>query len=145
MNGDNANLPLALLLLGAAALCAFVALRPWPVTPEGTPIGPGSYVIEILQGAPPAASLSPKQSGQQAKQVAAIENGLFALIIVWATKNFINWLSALQGGFSGSDETAPAEEPTQGEPPAEEPPGEGTGVLGDLGDLGENLAEGGAG
>ena len=117
---NDSNVPLGLLLLGGGAILAFVAFRPWPVTPEGTPIQPGSYVVEILQGTPPAASLSPKESGQQAQQVAAIENGLFALIIVWATKNFINWLGALQGGFSGADEPTPVE----GAPPGETPPGE---------------------
>ena len=122
---NDSNLPLGLLLLGGGAILAFVAFRPWPVTPEGTPIQPGSYVVEILQGTPPAASLSPKESGQQAKQISAIENGLFALIIVWATKNFVNWLSALQGGFSGSDEPTPVEGAPPGEtPPDETPPGE---------------------
>lgn len=92
-------LPLGILLLGMAALAGFIAMRPWPVTPSSKPIKPGAYVVEILQGQPPAASLSAKESGQQDKQISEIENGLTALLLIWAISKVAGGISSILGVF----------------------------------------------
>ena len=79
MGHDNL-LPLAILLLGVAAICGFIAFRPWPATPSSAPVKPGSYVIEILQGHPPAASEPADRQGQ----ISEIEKGLTAVLLIWA-------------------------------------------------------------
>jgi hypothetical protein len=81
---NDSLLPLGILLLGVAGIAGFIALRPWPASPESTPISAGAYVVEILQGQPPAASVSKKESGKQASTIAEIENGLAALMLIGA-------------------------------------------------------------
>lgn len=78
---DDAMLPLGLLLLGVAGLSGFMAFRPWPVDPADTksPLKPGVYAVEILQGHPPAASNPPDRQGDISK----IEGGLAALLALW--------------------------------------------------------------
>jgi hypothetical protein len=78
--GNDSLLPLAILLLGVAAIAGFIAFRPWPATAGSKPIKAGSYVVEILQGHPPAASTPP----DRAQQITEIENGLTAVLLIWA-------------------------------------------------------------
>ena len=80
MGGSDSLLPLGILLLGVAAVAGFVAFRPWPASPSSTPVKAGSYVIEILQGHPPAASTPPDRQAQ----ITEIENGLTAVLLIWA-------------------------------------------------------------
>jgi len=96
-------LPLGILTLGAAALAGFIAFRlgPWPVSPSGGSLSSGAYVIEILEGQPPAASLSKKASGQQAAHVSDIENGIFALILIWLASKLASGLSNALGFMGG--------------------------------------------
>ena len=96
---NDSLLPLGIFLLGAAGLAAFIAFRPWPASPESSPISAGAYVVEILQGQPPAASLSRKESGQQASTVAEIENGLAALMLIWFVSKLANGLTGILGVF----------------------------------------------
>lgn len=90
MPENNAMLPIGMLLLGGAAITAFIAFRPWPATPENKPIKPGAYVVEVLQGRPPAASVPQDKSSQ----ITEIQNGLMALILVYA-------VSKIAGGITG--------------------------------------------
>ena len=96
---NDSLLPLGILLLGLAGIAAFIALRPWPASPEGSPISAGAYAVEILQGKPPAASLSRKESGQQAATIAEIENGLFALILIWFVSKLVNGITGILAFF----------------------------------------------
>jgi hypothetical protein len=91
---NDSLLPLGILLLGAAAIAGFIAMRPWPASPEGNPISAGAYAVEILRGSPPAASVSRKASGQQATDIAEIENGLLAFLLIW-------FVSKLASSFTG--------------------------------------------
>jgi hypothetical protein len=91
---NDSLLPLGILLIGVAGIAGFIAFRPWPASPESTPISTGAYVVEILQGHPPAASESRKASGQQATTIAEIENGLMALLVIW-------FVSKLASRFTG--------------------------------------------
>lgn len=90
---DSAMLPLGLLVLGFAAIASFIALRPWPVTPSSTPLKPGAYVVEILQGSPPAASLPQDRTSQ----ITEIQNGLMALILIYAVSKAASGLTAALG------------------------------------------------
>jgi hypothetical protein len=118
---DNSLLPLGILLIGVAALAAFIAFRPWPL-PGGSSIKPGAYVLDILQGNPPAASNPPDRT----TDINIIEGGILALIAIWAAGKIAGLLSPLLGGGGGGGEAEPGEgegEPGEGEaPPAEEPP-----------------------
>ena len=98
---NDTLLPLGILTLGAAALAGFIAFRPWPVSPSGGSLSSGAYVIEILEGQPPAASLSKKASGQQAAHVSDIENGIFALILIWLASKLASGLSNALGFMGG--------------------------------------------
>ena len=98
---DGTMLPLAILLLGIGALASFIAFRPWPASPESKPISAGAYVVEVLQGNPPAASISPKESGAQEKQINEIENGLTALLLIWAASKAAGFISSIIGAFTG--------------------------------------------
>lgn len=90
-------LPLGILLIGVMAVMAFIAVRPWPATPSGQAIKPGAYVIEILQGHPPAASVpADKQS-----QITEIENGLMAAVIIWFISKLATGVSSLLALFGG--------------------------------------------
>ena len=99
---NDSMLPLGILLLGVSAILGFVALRPWPSTPSGQPIKPGAYVVEILEGYPPAASLSKKESGQQAAQVADIQNGLTAVILLYIATKLASGIASIVSFFGGS-------------------------------------------
>ena len=96
---NDSLLPLGILLLGVAGVAGFIALRPWPASPEGAPISAGAYAVEILQGSPPAASVSRKESGQQASTIAEIENGLAALMVIWFVSKLASGLTGLLGAF----------------------------------------------
>ena len=95
-------LPLGIATLGAACLCVFVAARPWPASPEGKPISAGAYVVDLAKGNVPAASISPKASGQQAQQNTEIQNGLSAALLVWLVSKLAAQLSAIFVPFFGS-------------------------------------------
>ena len=96
---NDSLLPLGILVLGVAGLAAFIALRPWPASPDSKPISAGAYVVEILQGQPPPASLSRKESGQQASTIAEIENGLAAFLLIWFVSKLASGLTGLLGAF----------------------------------------------
>ena len=96
---NDSLLPLGILLLGIAGIAGFIAFRPWPASPESKPISAGAYVVEILQGQPPAASISPKESGQQASTIAEIENGLAALLVIWFVSKLASGLTGILGAF----------------------------------------------
>ena len=96
---NDSLLPLGILLLGAAGVMAFVAFRPWPASPEGSPISAGAYAVEILQGKPPAASVSKKESGQQAATIAEIENGLAAFLLIWFVSKLASGLTGMLSAF----------------------------------------------
>lgn len=95
---DETMLPLGILLLGAVAIMAFIAARPWPVTPSSKPIKPGAYVIEILQGQPPAASAPVDRQGQ----ISEIENGLTAVLLIWAASKVASGVSGIVGSILGA-------------------------------------------
>lgn len=96
---NDSMLPLGILLIGVAAAAAFIAIRPWPASPEGNPISAGAYTVEILQGNPPPASVSPKVSGVQQARIAEIENGLFAAVAIWAAVKVASGISSILGFF----------------------------------------------
>ena len=96
---NDSLLPLGILLLGVAGIAGFIALRPWPASPESKPISAGAYVVEILQGKPPAASISPKESGQQASTIAEIENGLAAFLLIWFVSKLASGLTGMLSAF----------------------------------------------
>jgi len=98
---DDGNLPLAFLLLGAGAVCAFMALRPWPQS-GNKPIQPGAYAVDVLKGTPPPAG--PQVGGSE---VPLIETGLVTLFTIWALSKVGGWLSGIGGGAAPatSDET----------------------------------------
>lgn len=98
---NNAMLPMGILLLGVAMVALFIGFRPWPVTQSGNPIGPGAYVIEILEGQPPAASLSKKASGKQAAQISDIQNGLTAVILLYIATKLASGITSIIGFFGG--------------------------------------------
>lgn len=112
---DNSLLPLGILLLGVAAMAGFMAFRPWPVGGSGSPISPGAYVVETLQGKPPAASTPPDRQ----TDITVIEGGIMALVAIWAAGKIAGLLSPLIPG-GGGGEAAPAE-PAPGEPAPAEP------------------------
>ena len=101
MGGNDSLLPLAILLMGVAAVAGFVAFRPWPATASSTPVKPGSYVIEILQGHPPAASTPPDRQGQ----ITQIENGLTAVLLIWAVSKMASsgLVQTVLGAVSGGE------------------------------------------
>lgn len=98
---ENSMLPLGVLLLGVSGVLGFIALRPWPATPSGEAIKPGAYVVEILEGQPPAASLSKKASGQQASHVTEIQNGLTAAILLVVASKLASGITSIVGFFGG--------------------------------------------
>jgi hypothetical protein len=114
---DNTLLPLGILLLGVSAMAGFMAFRPWPM-PDGSPIEPGAYAVEILQGNPPAASNPPDRQAD----ISVIEGGIMALIIIWAAGKIAGIIAPFTGGGGA--------EPTAGAPGEEPPPGEGGGGTG---------------
>ncbi len=96
---ESSTLPLGILLLGVAAFAGFMAfrLRPWPVAPgTSTPVKPGAYAVQILQGKPPAASVQPDRQAE----IGVIEGGLAVLLAVWATAKAAQVLNG-GGGILG--------------------------------------------
>jgi len=96
---NDSLLPLGILTLGVAGIAGFIAFRPWPASPEGKPISSGAYAVEILQGQPPAATVSRKDSGQQATTIAEIENGLMAFTLIWFASKLASGLTGILGAF----------------------------------------------
>lgn len=98
---DNISFPVAIALLGIAAMAGFMAFRPWP-QPNSKPIEPGSYAVSILQGNIPAAS-KVDRSGD----ITTIQTGLMALLGIWTANKLAGMLSNLggpSGGAGASDE-----------------------------------------
>lgn len=126
---DDISFPMAIALLGIAAMAGFLAFRPWPM-PGGKPIEPGSYVISILQGHPPAASNPPDRAGD----ITTIQTGLMALIGVWAASKLASMLSNLGGPSGGAGASDEAQE--GGESAGEEIEGDVEGAATDIGDVG---------
>ena len=77
-------------MLGIAGIAGFMALRIWP-TSGSTPLKPGAYAVQILQGETPAEGASP----DHAANVAVIEGGLAALLGLWVSAQIAKRLSAL--------------------------------------------------
>ena len=96
--------PLAILLLGGALLAGFMAFRPWPAPgSSGQPIKPGTYVVEIITGKPPAASNPPDRTAE----VQAIESGILTVLGLWAAAKLASVVSGLgwpQAGGAPSGE-----------------------------------------
>jgi hypothetical protein len=91
-DGDG-NLPLAILLMGVAAVALFMMARPWPQTSAG-PVKPGAYVVDVLEGKPPPA-------GPQAfspTEVHLTEAGLGAILGVWAAGKVGQSLGGIAAG-----------------------------------------------
>ena len=89
------SFPLAVALLGAAVLGAFIALRPWPRV-SGKPIKPGAYVVGVLEGGPPKAT-----KATQAGAVTAIQAGLDSILLLWAVGKVARAFSAVTGAVRG--------------------------------------------
>jgi hypothetical protein len=115
---DDTLLPLGIGLLGISAMAGFMAFRPWPVTSGGTPIGPGAYVVETLQGSPPAASAPPDRQAD----ITVIEGGIMALVIIWAASKIAGLLSPLVAG--GGDNAAAGESEGEGDGEGDTEPAE---------------------
>ena len=94
---SEGNLSLGILLLGIAGMAAFIAMRPWPASPEGRPISTGAYVVEILQGAPPPASLNDPSIKEN--RISEIENGLMAVVLIWMVSRIITGIFSILGWF----------------------------------------------
>ncbi len=95
---ESSTLPLGILLLGVAGIAGFMAFRPWPVAAGGTdPVKPGTYVVEVLSGHPPAASLPPDRQ----QEIGVIEGGLLVVLGVWAASKAASTLHNLTSGSSG--------------------------------------------
>ena len=107
---NETNLTLGLLLLGVAGLAGFLAFRPWPVDPATStgPLSPGVYVVELLEGNPPAASNPPDHQGN----IATIEGGLAALLGVWIFSKLAS--GASKSLPSGGGAAASSEEESAG-------------------------------
>jgi hypothetical protein len=91
---STAALPLAVLLFGLATLAGFMTLRQWP-TAGGSPITPGAYAVDVLEGKAPAAGAAPPSDA------AAIEVGLAAILTLWAASKAAAGLSGLGGLLGG--------------------------------------------
>jgi hypothetical protein len=136
---DDGNLPLAFLLLGAGAVLAFVALRPWPQTTKGTSITPEAYTVDILRGQAPKAGPSSRPT---AAEIDLTEAGLVAIVSYWLLGQAAKLFSSLYpgGGALGGGGGADNESDTEA---GEEAGGDvtGGGVVGDieggLGDIAE--------
>lgn len=76
---DTGSLPLAILLLGLAAVALFMMARPWPQTSAGA-IKPGAYVVDVILGKPPPAGPASFSPGE----VRLTEAGLAAILALWA-------------------------------------------------------------
>lgn len=143
---DSPNTPLALALIGGAALCFFMAARPWPQS-GGKAVRPEAYAQSVISGntmAPGPAATDDTQS---------IETGLGAILTIWALSKiaglFTGFPTLFGNGESGGREQGapaeenPAEEPTEEGPPVVENPGGappgGGGIEGELGELAEDL------
>lgn len=74
------NLPLAIALIGVAAVLGFLAFRPWPQSTGGEAIKPGAYLVDVLHAEPPPAGPPTFSSSE----VQLTEAGLGALLGLWA-------------------------------------------------------------
>jgi hypothetical protein len=109
---DDGNLPLAFLLLGAGAVLAFLAMRPWPQTSGGA-VQPGAYVVDILKGTPPPAGPSNRPSNTEVEWT---EAGLVTLLTFWALGKMGGWLKGIApgGNSAGGGEDDPDDSDTGG-------------------------------
>ena len=129
---DSPNTPLALALVGGAALCFFLAARPWPQS-GGKAVRPEAYAQTIISGQPMPPGPAPKDDTQ------GIELGLSAILSVWA-------LSKIAGLFTGFPSLfgnpAPGEGATGGEEGGDEGGDGGGGIIGDIEhDIGEGAKD----
>ena len=116
---DSPNTPLALALIGGAALCFFLAARPWPQS-GGKAVRPEAYAQTIVSGKPMPPGPAPTDDTQ------GIELGLSAILSVWA-------LSKIAGLFTGFPSLFGNPAPGEGAPGGEEGGDEGGGgIIGDI-------------
>jgi hypothetical protein len=92
VDDDAGNLPLAIALLGLAAVALFFMARPWPQTAAG-PIKPGAYVVDVLLGKPPPAGPATFSPGE----VRLTEAGLTAILALWAAGKAGSALGGIAG------------------------------------------------
>jgi hypothetical protein len=115
---EDGNLPLSVLLLGAGAVCAFLAMRPWPQA-SGQPIKPGAYVVDVLRGEPPPAGPEAFSS----TEVDLTETGIATLVGIWAASKVASGLGGFLNGIMGALGLRGGGGGGEGEaPPAEEVP-----------------------
>src|SRR5690349_20196529 len=93
---ETGNLPLAILLLGLAAIALFLMARPWPQT-AGGPVKPGAYVVDVILGKPPPAGPASFSPGE----VRLTEAGLAAILALWAAGKAAGAAGALGGAAGG--------------------------------------------
>ena len=89
---EAGNLPLAILLLGLAAVALFLMARPWPQTSAGA-IKPGAYVVDVILGKPPPAGPASFSPGE----VRLTEAGLAAILALWAAGKAGSAMQGLAG------------------------------------------------
>lgn len=90
----GAQFPLAVGLAGIATLCAFMALRPWPVESDA-PERPGRYLAEILSGQPPPPGPA------RVHETDAIEAGLAVFATAYIASKAASSISSVVGAISG--------------------------------------------
>ena len=111
MDNGGSSLIWGIGLLGVTGLCAYMALRPWPIDPASTatppgPLSPVVYAAEVLSGKPPAASNPP----DRAADVAVIEGGILAVLGLYVTSKIAGTLAKLaQAGMLSPGAEIPAE------------------------------------
>ena len=94
---ESGNLPLAILLLGLAAVALFMMARPWPQTSAGA-IKPGAYVVDVILGKPPPAGPESFSPGE----VRLTEAGLAAILALWAAGKAAGAAQGIAGAASGA-------------------------------------------
>jgi hypothetical protein len=96
MDPSGSLFPMAVLLLGIAGVALFMAGRPWPA-PDGQPVKPGAYAVQILQGKTPAASQAPDRNAE----ISTIQAGLTTILAIWAASKLAGVLQGIGGGGGG--------------------------------------------
>jgi hypothetical protein len=93
--GGGSAFPLAVGLAGAATMCAFMALRPWPEKAKG-PERPGEYISEILSGQPPPAGPA------RVHETDTIEAGLAVFAVAWLAQKAASGVNSIITGITGA-------------------------------------------
>lgn len=91
----GSSFPLAVGFAGAATLCAFMALRPWPEKAKG-PERPGEYISEILSGQPPPAGPA------RVHETDTIEAGLAVFAVAWLAQKAASGVNSIITGITGA-------------------------------------------